>query len=75
MEQLNKQVSVFESIKTLCSNYKKDSITRKTVDYLNLRLSTLEKLWVEFHETHETLVQIETPRRIYARVRISNLNC
>ncbi|KAF9815948.1 hypothetical protein SFRURICE_009846, partial [Spodoptera frugiperda] len=34
MDLLTKQVGVFEDIKTLCANYKKDGASRKTVDYL-----------------------------------------
>lgn len=57
MDLLTKQVECFENIKTLCTNYKKDSINRKTVDYLNSRLSSLETQWIDFHERNETLVR------------------
>lgn len=53
MEHLTIQVATFESIKTLCSNYKKDSTSRKTETYLQQRLSALDKYWEEFDERHQ----------------------
>ncbi|KOB77020.1 Uncharacterized protein OBRU01_04722 [Operophtera brumata] len=34
-----------------------DSKSRKTIEYLDAKLSTLEKQWVEFHERNESIVQ------------------
>ncbi|XP_075977359.1 uncharacterized protein LOC142977365 [Anticarsia gemmatalis] len=57
MEMLKQQQESFDTIKTLCSNYKKDSKSRKTEEYLTKRLEFLENTWKEFEKRHETLIQ------------------
>lgn len=57
MDLLGKQQTCFENIKKLCTNYKKDSISRKNTDYLENRLSNLEHQWVEFQDRHETILE------------------
>ncbi|XP_035457953.2 uncharacterized protein LOC118281482 [Spodoptera frugiperda] len=64
MALLTKQVGIFEDIKTLCTNYKKDSITRKNVDYLEKRLKNLEQLWSVFEEQHNILVETTVHKNI-----------
>ncbi|KAH9645553.1 hypothetical protein HF086_005202 [Spodoptera exigua] len=61
MALLTKQVGIFEDIKTLCTNYKKDSITRKNVEYLEKRLKNLEELWV--------LVKVKSADGTYVTLR------
>lgn len=56
MDKLELQSTCFDNIKTLCVNYRKDSSTRKTVDYLNKRLSSLENQWKDFDSRHAMLV-------------------
>jgi hypothetical protein len=53
--RLQQQQNCFEKIKTLCVNYKKDSAARKSHDYLNKRLSTLDALWADFENQHAVL--------------------
>ncbi|XP_061717491.1 uncharacterized protein LOC133525218 [Cydia pomonella] len=55
MSKLLQQQACFESIKSLCANYKKDSADRKTRDYLNKRLANLDALWDKFESQHEVL--------------------
>ncbi|KAI5634393.1 putative peptidase (DUF1758) domain-containing protein [Phthorimaea operculella] len=50
MEELKLQEKCFESIKSICSNYSKDTITRKTVPYLKLRLESLLQQWKDFEQ-------------------------
>lgn len=56
---LNSQVESYEQIKKICSNYKKDSSSRKTVDYLEKRLLALNAHWQEFECNNEILLQLE----------------
>ncbi|XP_061722994.1 uncharacterized protein LOC133529314 [Cydia pomonella] len=55
MSKLLQQQACFESIKSLCANYKKDSADRKTRDYLNKRLANLDALWDKFESQHGVL--------------------
>lgn len=64
MDLLTKQVGVFEDIKTLCANYKKDGASRKTVDYLEKRLKKLENLWETFVEQHTILLRTTENKNI-----------
>uniref|UniRef100_A0A2A4JB67 Uncharacterized protein n=1 Tax=Heliothis virescens TaxID=7102 RepID=A0A2A4JB67_HELVI len=57
MEKLQLQSTCFESIKKLCTNYKKDSLSRKNLDYLIKRLDSLENQWSDFAERHLVLLQ------------------
>ncbi|KAH9644482.1 hypothetical protein HF086_006015 [Spodoptera exigua] len=57
MNKLALQSACFENIKTLCNNYNKDSKTRKTKEYLNKRLTSLEAQWVDFNTRHTLLSQ------------------
>ncbi|PZC75227.1 hypothetical protein B5X24_HaOG206534 [Helicoverpa armigera] len=56
MDKLELQSTCFDNIKTLCVNYRKDASTRKTVDYLNKRLSSLDNQWTDFDSRHAMLV-------------------
>uniref|UniRef100_A0A2H1WZP8 SFRICE_032395 n=1 Tax=Spodoptera frugiperda TaxID=7108 RepID=A0A2H1WZP8_SPOFR len=60
---ITKQQSSYEKIKTLQANYKKDSMSRKSIDYLNKRTEALQALWDEFHSNHEVLKKYETIKR------------
>jgi hypothetical protein len=55
MSTLEQQKVSFESIKSLCTNYKKDSGSRKTQEYLNKRLTTLADQWEDFKTRHNVL--------------------
>lgn len=57
MSKLQLQSTCFENIKTLCNNYKKDGRSRKTTEYLNKRLSSLEDQWMDFNARHTLLLQ------------------
>ncbi|KAJ8704254.1 hypothetical protein PYW08_012978 [Mythimna loreyi] len=60
MEKLELQSACFENIKTLCVNYRKDSESRKTVEYLKKRLTSLENQWQDFENRHaELLLELE----------------
>lgn len=58
MEELKVQEQCFNNIKSLCTNYGKDSKARKTEEYLTTRLKSLECHWKDFQERHFTLVEI-----------------
>lgn len=58
MDKLELQSTCFENIKTLCTNYRKDSSSRKTEEYLNIRLSSLEEQWRDF-EARNALLLLE----------------
>lgn len=57
MDKLELQSTCFENIKSLCVNYRKDSSARKTTDYLNKRLVSLENQWKDFDSRHALLVR------------------
>lgn len=57
MDKLALQSTCFENIKTLCINFKKDSKSRKTKEYLDKRLSSLDAQWMDFNERHTLLLQ------------------
>lgn len=58
-ELIAQQQSSFENIKQICSNFKKDSSSRKTFDYLKKRLEALNSHWNEFQLNHNTLELLE----------------
>ncbi|KAL4718951.1 hypothetical protein ACJJTC_005169 [Scirpophaga incertulas] len=58
MDKLELQSTCFENIKTLCVNYRKDSTSRKTENYLNIRLTSLEEQWKDF-EARNALLLLE----------------
>ncbi|KAL4718571.1 hypothetical protein ACJJTC_014395 [Scirpophaga incertulas] len=57
MNKLEFQQICFDNIKTLCSNYNKDSSSRKTEEYLNKRLKSLQSQWQDFKERNFVLEQ------------------
>ncbi|KAL4714253.1 hypothetical protein ACJJTC_009605 [Scirpophaga incertulas] len=57
MNKLEFQQICFDNIKTLCSNYNKDSSSRKTEEYLNKRLKSLQSQWQDFEERNFVLEQ------------------
>lgn len=63
VELIAKQQSSYERIKTLQSNYKKDTVSRKTIDYLNKRIEALQALWDEFRSNHEILKKYESAQK------------
>lgn len=52
---LQRQHIIAESIRKIIVNFKKDSTSRKTADYVNKRLETLQELWSEFEANHNLL--------------------
>lgn len=52
---LIRQAEILETIKSIQSNFKKDSASRKTPEYLEKRLTTLENLWAEFEQNNHRL--------------------
>ncbi|KAF9405156.1 hypothetical protein HW555_013979 [Spodoptera exigua] len=63
VELITKQQNSYEKIKTLQTNYKKDAVSRKTIDYLNKRIEALQSLWDEFRSNHEILKKYESAQR------------
>ncbi|KAL4702640.1 hypothetical protein ACJJTC_000029, partial [Scirpophaga incertulas] len=61
---LSQQQECFNNIKTLCSNYKKDSTTRKNEDYLVKRLESLEAQWNDFQIRHQILMETMEDKNI-----------
>lgn len=61
-ELISKQESSYEHIKTIATNFKKDSESRKTIEYLDKRISALESHWNEFCCNHEVLKSFETAK-------------
>lgn len=57
---IQNQKLCFEKIRTLCANYKKDSASRKTADYLQKRLALLEDYWYEFQNNDEELQPLKS---------------
>ncbi|CAD7082014.1 unnamed protein product [Hermetia illucens] len=47
-----------QEIQRLLSNYRKDSVARKTREYLTTRLEQLENLWTAFSERNEELEEL-----------------
>lgn len=73
METLKVQEECFNNIKTLCSNYMKDSKSRKTEEYLGIRLQSLERQWLDFERRHVTLLEtIEEKSHEYFKGDIFN---
>lgn len=62
VELINKQQSSYEKIKVVQTNYKKDSVSRKSIDYLNKRIEALQSLWDEFRSNHEILKKYESTK-------------
>lgn len=60
VELLKKQQHSYEQIKTIHTNYKKDSAVRKTVPYLNIRLDALQSHWDEFRTNNDILKKFES---------------
>ncbi|XP_022835967.1 uncharacterized protein LOC111363382 [Spodoptera litura] len=60
---ISRQQTSYEKIKTLQTNYKKDSVSRKSIDYLNKRIEALQALWDEFRSNHEILKKYESINR------------
>lgn len=65
MSNIKLQTETFESIKRICTNYQKDSESRKNKEYLSKRLDSLENLWKDFHDRHVKLTEEEDRRLQY----------
>lgn len=63
--ELKVQSDVFENIKRLYSNYKKDGPSRKTSDYLTEKLIHLENQWADFDGRNNILMQSEDKSHEY----------
>lgn len=55
---LVRQEVSFDKIKQICTNYRKDSSSRKTLDYLVSRLEAIDAHWREFVENHQILCEM-----------------
>lgn len=44
------QESCFDKIKSICTNYDKDGASRKTLEYLRIRINALDSHWTEFEQ-------------------------
>ena len=58
-DMITKQTAIAKNIEQMASNFKKDSASRKTLDYLNKRLQSLETLFNAFTENHSQLMKAE----------------
>lgn len=58
-ELLRKQAEIGKDIDKMFTNFKKDSITRKTLEYLDKRLQILEANLSAFNTNHEALIPFE----------------
>lgn len=56
-ELIDRQQVAFENIKQIWTNYKKDSASRKTTEYLRKRIEALETHWSEFEQNHILIEQ------------------
>lgn len=54
-ELISRQEAIFRDLKLICTNYKKDSPTRKNLVYLEERLSRLNNNWEKFVHNHQLL--------------------
>ncbi|XP_022835355.1 uncharacterized protein LOC111362836 [Spodoptera litura] len=54
-ELISRQEAIFRDLKLICTNYKKDSPTRKNLAYLEERLSRLNNSWEKFVHNHQLL--------------------
>ncbi|KAF9423426.1 hypothetical protein HW555_001235 [Spodoptera exigua] len=54
-ELISRQEAIFRDLKLICTNYKKDSPTRKNLTYLEERLSRLNNSWEKFVHNHQLL--------------------
>lgn len=59
MDDNTPQNEVFEQINRLCTNFKSDSSSRKTKEYLIQRLTSLEAYWEDFTKRHQLLLERE----------------
>lgn len=51
-----RQKDIISTIQTIKTNFKKDSASRKTPEYITSRTNTLNNLWGEFEMNHQKLV-------------------
>lgn len=58
-ELIKRQEESFDKIKSICTNYRKDSASRKTLEYLETRLDALNAHWDEFESNHQVLTKLE----------------
>lgn len=71
MAELQTQSKVFENIKSLCTNYKKDGAERKKkAGYLTKRLLSLENQWKDFAERHAILMKSEDKNSAYFKENV-----
>lgn len=54
-----RQAEILEEVKRIHSNFKKDSASRKTTDYIRKRLERLDVLWAECEEKNRELSTVE----------------
>ncbi|KAL0831490.1 hypothetical protein ABMA28_002287 [Loxostege sticticalis] len=56
MEELfNRQNDIINEIQKIYNNFRKDSASRKTREYINIRVTALDNLWGEFTQNDSTL--------------------
>lgn len=52
---IQQQNAILEEIKRIATNFKKDSPSRKTREYLDERLANLDRFWAEFNTNNDKL--------------------
>lgn len=55
---LTNQQQIISAVDTLFSNFKKDSQSRKTPDYIKRKLETITLYWEEFQRNHNKIVEL-----------------
>ncbi|XP_073950917.1 uncharacterized protein [Choristoneura fumiferana] len=53
---LTRQKEIIHAIERICINFGKDGPGRKTEEYIQTRLSSLDELWKEFEQNHVDLI-------------------
>lgn len=61
----NRQGEIVNELQRIGSNFKKDPAQRKTSEYLEIRLKTLENLWGEFESNDAQLEFVENKEQRY----------
>ncbi|KAG7307359.1 hypothetical protein JYU34_007543 [Plutella xylostella] len=59
------QTEIYEALKKLLSNIKKDGAERKTIDYCNRKSTMLETYWRDYVENHRKMCKFNTFDHVY----------
>lgn len=74
---LERQKEIVQQLRQIKVNFSKDSAERKTAEYLNIRINTLDSLWIEFDQNNTELSQYDPQNQpyfkddVYSQTKIS----